>query len=237
MSIIYVPTGKALEYSPLAANLYRGCDHGCTYCYAPSILKLSKDDFSIPKLRDKILILLEKEAPYYSGKEILLSFTCDPYQEFDVTPQITRSAIKILLKNNIKINILTKGGLRSLRDFDLLPAGSKYGATLTFANDIESLKYEPKAALPQARIRSLEVAHDIGLSTWASLEPIISPEQSLQLIDLTQKFVDVYKVGKWNHSKESNKINWRQFLIDVKNKLDQYGKQYYIKKDLAVYGD
>ena len=35
MSIIYKPKGKALEYSELAANLYRGCGHACTYCFAP----------------------------------------------------------------------------------------------------------------------------------------------------------------------------------------------------------
>ena len=36
MSIIYEPKGKAREYSPLAVNLYRGCSHGCLYCYANS---------------------------------------------------------------------------------------------------------------------------------------------------------------------------------------------------------
>jgi DNA repair photolyase len=38
MTIIYEPTGKAREYSPLAANLYSGCDHNCDFCFVPSIM-------------------------------------------------------------------------------------------------------------------------------------------------------------------------------------------------------
>ena len=47
MSIIYQPKGKAREYSPLAANLYLGCNHGCKYCYAPSIRFQTRQDFKI----------------------------------------------------------------------------------------------------------------------------------------------------------------------------------------------
>jgi hypothetical protein len=43
MKIIYEPRGAAREYSPLAANLYRGCIHGCKYCYAPACLRLPAD--------------------------------------------------------------------------------------------------------------------------------------------------------------------------------------------------
>ena len=45
MSIIYEPTGKAREYSPLAANFYDGCDHGCKYCYAPGIRRKERIDY------------------------------------------------------------------------------------------------------------------------------------------------------------------------------------------------
>jgi len=42
MAVIYEPKGMALEYAPLACNLYRGCQHGCRYCYAPNCLFMSR---------------------------------------------------------------------------------------------------------------------------------------------------------------------------------------------------
>ena len=42
---IYAPRGQAGEYAPLAANPYRGCGHGCAYCYVPKVIKMSRADF------------------------------------------------------------------------------------------------------------------------------------------------------------------------------------------------
>jgi len=56
MPIIYEPSGKALEYSPLAANLYAGCGHRCVYCYAPLALKRTREMFYSAKLRDGNLL-------------------------------------------------------------------------------------------------------------------------------------------------------------------------------------
>lgn len=55
MNVIYEPKGKAGEYSPLAVNLYRGCDHGCTYCYAPAATRTARETFSCPVLRPDII--------------------------------------------------------------------------------------------------------------------------------------------------------------------------------------
>lgn len=43
--LIYRPKGRAGEYAKLALNVYRGCDHGCTYCYSPRILRRKREDF------------------------------------------------------------------------------------------------------------------------------------------------------------------------------------------------
>ena len=125
MEIIYETKGMAKEYAPLGVNLYLGCTHGCTYCYAPKTLRRKRDDFKTKiQFRNKVLEKLAKDAEALNEKgdkrEILLSFETDIYQPLDEDKDITRQAIEILIKNNLKFTILTKGGTRAVRDFDLL---------------------------------------------------------------------------------------------------------------------
>src|SRR4030065_873178 len=238
MAIIYAPKGKAREYCELALNLYRGCNHGCSYCYSPKILRMSKENFINASPRKDILSKKKKEAPQYSGREIQLCFTCDPYHQLDEKLLLTREVILILHRNNITVRILTKGGQRSERDFDLLFANknkSWYGATLTFIKDEDSKLYEPQAALPLERFKALEKAHALGIKTWASLEPVIKPEQTLEIIEQTLKYIDVFKIGKWNYDKEADKIDWRDFINKAILILKYNNKEFYIKKDLLPY--
>lgn len=237
MSVIYEPKGKAREYCELAINLYRGCGHGCIYCYAPNVLFMNREDFKNAAERNGGLIrCIEKEAAAYKDREIQLCLTCDPYQPLDVSVELTRKTIKILHENSITTRILTKGGKRSERDFDLLSSNknkSIYGATLTFTEKKDSLKYEPDGAVPEERFISLEKAHKLNIRTWASLEPVIKPEQTLEIIHATHSFVDTYKIGKWNHDKDAGKIDWKAFGLKAIEILNKYNKNYYIKKDLA----
>jgi DNA repair photolyase len=237
MSIIYEPKGKAEEYSPLAANLYTGCDHGCIYCFIPYCNNISREQFKKAKPKTSVINYLEKEAPRYKGNECLLSFTCDPYQVCDQTTGITREAIEIMLHNGIIVNILTKGGKRSARDFDLLEIAAKtgqvkYGVTLTFTDEKVSRYYEPNAAKPHERIACLRQAKERGIPTWISFEPVIEPQQVIELIKQTYQFVDLYKIGKWNYSKESKNIDWVLFAKETVYLLDSLGKKYYLKNDL-----
>ena len=165
-----------------------------------------------------------------------MCFTSDPYQVAEETYRITRQAIKILNKYGLNFQILTKSGSRAEEDFDLYREGDTYAVTLTFDNIGDSRKYEPKADTPEKRIRSLIEAKKKNITTWESLEPVISPDQSLNLIDITHRFVDLFKVGKLNGYPEiENKINWKQFGLKAIEKLKRYNKDYYIKKDLEKY--
>lgn len=241
MKIIYEPKGKAREYSPLALNLYTGCSNECIYCYVPKYLRKSKEEFRNNILvRKDILRKLESDALELkiekNTKPILLCFTCDPYQKIEIKERITRKALEILNKYDQSFQILTKNGNLATRDLDLYKKKDTYAVTLTFDNATDSRKYEPKADIPQNRIKSLKEAHKRGIQTWASLEPVILTSQSLNLIDLTHEFVDLYKVGKLNHyPKIESKINWREFGKRVINKLKEYNKEFYIKKDLRKY--
>lgn len=240
MKAIYEPKGKAKEYCDLAVNLYKGCGHGCSYCYAPDIWRkmgLSREDFyNHPAVRPGILKAIEKEAPKYKGREVQLCFTCDPYQPINDQLQITRRAIEILKANDITVRILTKGGVRSLIDFDLLEAGRDwYGVTMTFIDKDKSLAWEPEAAVPHEKICCLVAAKKMGLKTWVSLEPVIEPEQTLSIITAIYPFTDVFKVGKWNHDDRAKEIDWAKFVKQAVMLLDHLNKEYYIKEDLRKY--
>ena len=235
MSAIYKPKGRAKEYCDLAINLYRGCGHGCKYCYAPAATYQTRENFRKPTPRKNIIELIKKEAPKYSGREVLLCFTCDPYQPINMKYELARQAIKILHKNNIAVRILTKGGHSSMRDFDLLshkPNLSRYGATLTFIDDDDSLEHEPWADLPYGRLRALRNAKDSGIPTWVSLEPVIDTEQTLELIRISHSYVDEYKLGKLNYDKRANEIDWRKFANEAISLFEKFNKKYYIKNDL-----
>jgi len=239
MQVIYTPRGRAREYSPLALNIYNGCDHGCIYCYIPKIYHIDRNNY-INSINPKTQVLqkIEKDAKklQYCNEQVLLSFAGDPYNKTDQDLRITREALKILLEYNIPVSILTKGGERCLRDLDLFKDFKdhiKVGASLTFIIDEDSIKYEPGAALPNDRLETLKTLHDNGIKTWISFEPVIKPQQTINLLDISLDFVDEYRIGKINHYPELEKqIYWPKFLIQALEILRMENKQIYVKKDL-----
>lgn len=235
MKAIYEPTGKAREFGDLACNLYKGCSHGCNYCYATGVLRMSKEDFSKPEPRKGVLEQLEKDAAKHEGSRIpiFLCFTSDPYQIIETEHNITREALLILQKHGCAINVLTKGGTRACKDFDILASdpGNWFGTTLTYASYHQSFTNEPLARSPQNRIHAIYNAKKSDINTWVSLEPIISKAEALSLIKDTLEFVDLYKIGKMNHRTGISEAELRSFLAEAVNLLDKNKKKYYIKLD------
>jgi DNA repair photolyase len=239
MPIIYQPRGKALEYSDLAANLYTGCSHACRYCYCPAILRKNLDDWATdPKPRRDILRLLEKDAKMLheqgEAREILLSFMSDPYHS-DGSALVTREALLILERYSLKVQILTKGGKRSVNDFDILARNHwKYGATIIFRDEELRKEWERGAAPISERIEAIRDAHGQGIFTWVSVEPVVDAAEALAVMQELRDVVDLWKVGKLNHDKETEaKIDWRQFLYDTEEMLK--GRNFIIKKDLEKF--
>ena len=234
--MIYEPKGKAREYSPLAVNLYKGCGHGCAYCYVPNVIKVTRNEFDNQvEIKKDAIERLEASAKQFAGtdKQVLMSFTTDPYNILNDKMQLTREALKIFLKYKIPVAILTKGGEKVLKDYDIIKKFGKHikiGASLTFKDKADSLKWERNASLPEERINTLKILHNLGVKTWASMEPVIDPVQSLNLINASYKFVDEYQVGKVNHIK--NEIDWKDFLNKAVDILMNYEKEFYIKKEL-----
>lgn len=244
MSIIYTPQGKAREYSPLALNHYSGCNHGCTYCYVPGMMRRFRGNYAhdIVDPRPNLILNLRREIHkfYNSEHPVLLSFTCDPYCHANDQYQLTRKVLEILLENKIPVSILTKGGSRCLQDIEIFKRfgeNIQIGATLTFRKDmIDILEYEPYAADTENRKATLRELKKQGIKTWASFEPVLNPTNSLILMEEVSDFVDVYKVGKLNHHPDIEKnIDWGKFLTSVIGLLRDLKKKFYIKTDLAKF--
>jgi DNA repair photolyase len=235
---IYEPRTRAKEYCDLAINIYKGCNHGCEYCYARKMAEryTSKDcicSFNEPKLRQGIVEATKNQLSggKYKGKKILLCFVCDPYPaDIDTLP--TREIITAIKNAGANFAVLTKGGMRAVRDFDLYEEGDSFGTTLTFRKPDESLKWEPKAALPEDRYEAIREAYRRGIKTWVSLEPVIIPSHALDFVHILHSYVDLWKVGRWNYDARANMISWKQFGESIELVFKMHGSDYYIKDDL-----
>ncbi len=242
LKVIYEPRGKAGEYAQLAVNLFTGCRHACEYCFAPLVLHKKAGEFHTKiEPRRNILKNLMLDAEELAGdpREILLCFTCDPYQG-PVTCDTTRRALKILGTHNLKATVLTKGGSEAIRDFDIMQEFNfSFGTSLTFWKDVDRMEFEPLAATVGDRMEAIRIAKEkYGLKTWVSLEPVIDPAQALLVIKSLHSVVDHWKVGKINYNPDlENKVNWFEFYHNVTRLLDHYQADYYIKQSLKMYAD
>jgi len=247
MAAIYQPSGAAREYSPLAMNYINGCDHGCVYCYVPKMMKRFRANYvhSNVYIKEERALLREVAASCRkhadSPHQVFLSFLTDPYSHFNNETKLTRRVLEMLLENRIPVSILSKGGYNVLQDIDIIKAFGKniqVGGSLTFTSDEDTLKWEKNSSLPQERFETLKTLHENGVRTWASMEPVIYPEQSLEIMDITSGYVDSYKIGKLNHfPRHEEKFDWTKFLNDSISMMRKHNKLFYIKNDLSLFAN
>lgn len=243
--ILYTPSGRAGAYANggYAANIFKGCTHGCKYCYVPDFLKMNADQRKAFKETvtpaPDVLARITKDLKKLGKlpEPVFLCFTCDPYPVDPLMQIYTRDIINIILNSDNAVNILTKAGTRAVRDFDLLSMDrrNKVGATLTFYDEELSREWEPEAAAPINRVEMLRTAKESGITTWASIEPVIVPSESLKTMELALPYVDEFKIGKWNHDKAAEAIDWRKFAGDAVALMEKNGKRYVLKDDLKAY--
>lgn len=238
-STIYAPRGQAGEYAPLATNPYRGCGHGCAYCYVPRVLRMDRKEFDAGAIpRPNFLRQLERDAAKYKllgiTEQVMLSFTTDPYHPGDTS--LTRDTLEILEAYGLGICTLTKGGHRAMRDIDLFrPERDAFASTLTSLDPAFSRKWERNATEPADRIATLFAFHAKGIYTWVSLEPVLDTAATIEIIRQTHRFVDLYKCGRVNYLGLTQTIDWKQFTADVLRVLEEVGARYYIKHDLQPF--
>jgi DNA repair photolyase len=171
-------------YFDYGLNPYRGCEHGCVYCYARpthSYLGLSPGlDFEtkiIAKRNMAEVLARELQARSYVPKLIALGTVTDGYQPVERDLKITRNAIEVLARCHHPVAIVTKGsGVE--RDLDLLaPMAARNLAavyvTITSLDGALTRKLEPRAAAPHRRLRTIRALADAGVPVGVSVAPQI----------------------------------------------------------------
>ena len=165
-------------------NPYRGCEHGCIYCFArPTHAYLGHSpglDFET-KLYAKVNAaeLLEKELgnPRYVPKFIALGAVTDPYQPIEREHRITRSILEVLDRASHPVGIVTKSAL-VVRDVDILARMAarglaKVAISVTTLDRRVARKMEPRAATPPKRLEAIKTLAEAGVPVAVMTAPII----------------------------------------------------------------
>lgn len=165
-------------------NPYRGCEHGCIYCYArPTHAYLGHSpglDFET-KLYAKVNAaeLLERELanPRYVPKVIALGAVTDPYQPIERNQGITRAILEVLDRTSHPVGVVTKSAL-ILRDSDILARMASRGLvkvaiSVTTLDRKVARKMEPRAATPPRRIEAIKALSEAGVPVSVMVAPIV----------------------------------------------------------------
>ena len=183
-------------------NPYRGCEHGCIYCFArPShaYLGLSPGlDFETKifyKPDAAKLLRAELAKPSYKPDNILIGINTDCYQPFERELENTRSILKVLAECNHPCSIITKSSL-ILRDLDILaPMAAKklvrVAVTLGTLDPELHRKMEPRAPRPDKRIATMKALVDAGVPVTIMTAPIIPALNDHEIEGLLQAAKDV----------------------------------------------
>ncbi len=165
-------------------NAYRGCEHGCIYCFArPSHAyhNLSPGlDFEtklFAKPDAAVLLAKELAKPGYRCAPIAMGTNTDPYQPIEAHYRITRSVLEVLAAHDHPVVITTKSA-RIVRDLDLLGpmAAKKLAAVMMSVTTLDpelARRMEPRASAPRRRIDAIRQLVAAGVPTSISVSPIV----------------------------------------------------------------
>ena len=169
------------EYS---FNPYRGCEHGCIYCYARPTHEFlgfsSGVDFETKiMVKPNAASLLEEELKKkgYKPDIIIFSGNTDCYQPLERKMKITREALKVCLKYRNPVGVITKNALIQ-RDVDILKEMAVVGIvsvtiSVTTLDKNLARKMEPRASIPEMRLRTIEVMAENNIPVSVNVAPII----------------------------------------------------------------
>jgi DNA repair photolyase len=167
-----------------SVNPYRGCEHGCIYCFARpthSYMGLSAGiDFEsrlFAKPEAARLLARELARPGYKPKTIAIGTNTDPYQPIERDWRIMRQILEVLDSANHPVAIVTKSAL-VLRDLDILSSMAKrglakVGISVTTLDRKLARVMEPRAATPPKRLDTIKSLSDAGIPVSVLVAPII----------------------------------------------------------------
>lgn len=175
-----------------AVNPYRGCEHGCIYCFArPPHAYLGYSpglDFETKLLfKPNVAELLERELrkPGYVVRPMALGTNTDPYQPVERTLQLTRAVLGVLDRFNHPVAIVTKSA-GALRDLDLLVGMAarrlvRVHVSLTTLDAGLARRMEPRAATPERRLQAIAALAQAGVPAGVMAAPMIPGLNDVEL--------------------------------------------------------
>jgi DNA repair photolyase len=165
-------------------NCYRGCIHGCTYCFSrPTHEYLgygAGTDFDrkiVVKVKAPELLRRELMKPSWKGDEIVFSFTSDPYVPLESHYQLTRQCLEICAEFRNPVGVITKSALIR-RDIDVLKKLTSEASlgvffTIPFTDRESARAVEPFAPLPDARFHAMADLASAGIKVGIGIAPVI----------------------------------------------------------------
>ena len=173
-------------------NAYRGCEHGCSYCFArPTHAYLGHSagiDFErdiYVKVNAVELLRRELADKRYKVKPIAMGTNTDPYQPAERKHKLTRQILEVMLETRHPVTICTKSAL-VVRDLDILTELAKLGLvrvalSVTSMDRILSRKLEPRASSPEKRLEALRLLSEAGVPTMVMAAPMIPAVNDMEL--------------------------------------------------------
>src|SRR6266567_3220423 len=181
--------GRGASWSPAnrfetSLNPYRGCEHGCIYCYARPTHEylgfsagLDFESKIIVKMNAPELLRAELESLRWQPQTLVMSGVTDPYQPVEKKLQITRGCLEVLAKFKNPVAIITKNRLVT-RDLDLLCELAKYNAVAvnlsvtSLDSDLQRV-LEPRTSVPEARLDAIRQLRAASIPVGVMVAPII----------------------------------------------------------------
>ena len=178
MDIELIQTKKALvstqmSLAPFAINPYRGCEFGCTYCYA-RLTKHAKKSQHTLGIKTNLASILEKELKYKQVTQVLFGSSCECFTYRESHERLTEQILKILNHHNISYTILTKSPLIQ-RVLPLIKQNTHNKIFFTFNFSRERIKQllEDNSPSLEARLCALKNIQEAGISLRLHIGPYI----------------------------------------------------------------
>ncbi len=165
-------------------NPYRGCEHGCVYCYArPTHENLGLScglDFEtkiVAKLDAPEMLARELDRPKWNGDPIIMSGVTDPYQPIERRLCVTRRCLEVMAARRQPVSMVTKNAM-ILRDLDLLADlardnAARAAVSVTSLDPDVSRKMEPRASSPERRLEAIHELSRAGIPVAVMTAPIV----------------------------------------------------------------
>ncbi|HOX34969.1 MAG TPA: radical SAM protein [Methanoregulaceae archaeon] len=168
---------------PYVINPYTGCQHGCSYCYARFMKRVTghREPWGeFVDVKANAPELLRKEVLQKKRDRVWVSGVCDPYQPLEAKYRLTRQCLAILADNHWPVTIQTRSPL-VLRDIDIIRNAQEFeaGFSIGTADDAIRRLFEPSAPPISERIAALETLHAAGIRTYAMIAPVLPGAQGL----------------------------------------------------------